>query len=501
MSSSDAGAENYSEKSDGPEGAPEGSPYLPPNLPKGPKPHLTLPVKLAYGAGDLGAGLTSQFLSFFLLIFLIDVAKMEPVVAGSVLAFGKIWDAVNDPLVGMLSDRTKTRWGRRYPWMVLTAIPFGLSYFLIWLVPGFESATLSFWYYVVVTTLFQVLFTTTNLPYTALTAEMSSSYDEGTELTSYRLAFSVAGGVAILVVSGIFSALIQDQTQRYMLLGLVGAIVSVLSIFWCVFGTYGYMQKKAAHQGRSLETFADSTEGASTEKQDSLLAQFISVFQNRAFLFVIGIYMFSWLALQITAAVIPFYAKSWMGTNESLVALLVQGPAIVMMFICAGLSKRIGKKNLYFLGSGLWIIVQFALYFLQPGQLNALYLLCVLASFGVATAYIVPWSILPDVIDLDELNTGFRREGTFYSLMTLLQKLGLAVGLFLVGAALQASGFIKDSVTQPESALQAIRFFIGPVPLMLVICGAVLTYFYPLTREAHAEILLKLAERKRLEDS
>ncbi len=463
-----------------------------------PLPKLTLPVKLAYGAGDFGAGLTSQFLAFFLLSFLIYVAGMDPLVAGSVLAFGKIWDAVNDPLVGMLSDRTKTRWGRRYPWMFLTAIPFGLSYFLIWIVPGFESPTLQFWYYVVITTIFQVFFTTTNLPYTALTAEMSRDYDEGTELTSFRLAFSVAGGVAILIASGVVQAIIPEEARalRYTVLGLLGGAVSVLSIYWCIFGTFGYMKKKAASEGRSLNV---DTGG----EEEPFLKQLRAVLSNRPFLFVIGIYMFSWLALQITAAVLPFYAVSWMGTSDSLVALLVQGPAIALMFVCASLSKRIGKKNLYFLGSAIWIPVQAALYFLHPAQVGLLYGLCLLASFGVAVAYVVPWSILPDVIDLDELNTGRRREGTFYSFMTLLQKLGLAVGLFLVGAALKASGFIRvlpgePLPPQPDSALRAIRLFMGPVPLVLVICALVLVYFYPLTREAHAEIMLKLAERKRL---
>ncbi|MEM9091363.1 MAG: MFS transporter [Cyanobacteria bacterium P01_F01_bin.53] len=461
-----------------------------------PSPKLSLPVKLAYGAGDLGAGLTSQFLAFFLLSFLIYVAGMDPLVAGSVLAFGKVWDAVNDPLVGMLSDRTKTKWGRRYPWMFLTAIPFGLTYFLIWITPLGAEATdgQKFWYYVVITTIFQVFFTTTNLPYSALTAEMSSDYDECTDLTSFRLAFSVAGGVSILIVAGIFGQLIADEAQRYMLLGIVGGVISIFSIYWCVFGTYGYMKKKAIAEGKTLNAVADDA----GEEQESFGDQLKVVFSNRPFWFVVGIYMFSWLALQITAAVIPFYAKSWMGTDESLVALLVQGPAIIMMFVCAGLSKRIGKRNLYFLGSGLWIIVQGALYFLQPGQLNILYGLCLLASFGVATAYVVPWSILPDVIDYDELKTGRRREGTFYSFMTLLQKFGLALGLFLVGAALEAAGFVKDTIAQPDSALQAIRIFMGPVPLVLVICGVVMIYFYPLTREAHAEIKLKLAERKRL---
>ncbi len=458
-----------------------------------PRPLLTLPVKLAYGAGDLGAGLTSQFLAFFLLSFLIYVAGMDPIVAGSVLAFGKVWDAINDPLVGMLSDRTKTRWGRRYPWIFLTAVPFGLSYFLIWLSPFADGTSDSskFWYYVIVTTIFQIFFTTTNLPYTALTAEMSSDYDECTDLTSFRLAFSVGGGVAILIIAGVLGQLIGDDAQRYMLLGIIGGAISVLSIYWCIFGTYRYMDKKATYEGRSLNATAETD-----EQQEPFFTQLKSVLSNRPFLFVVGIYMFSWMALQITAAVIPFYAKSWMGTDESLVALLVQGPAIAMMFVCARLSKRIGKKNLYFLGSGLWIIVQSALYFLQPGQLNILYGLCILASFGVATAYVVPWSILPDVIDLDELNTGRRREGTFYSFMTLLQKFGLAIGLFLVGVALEASGFDKDSIEQSASALNAIRFFMGPVPLIFVICGVVLIYFYPVTREFHTEVMLKLTERR-----
>lgn len=461
-------------------------------------PKLSLPVKLAYGAGDFGAGLTSQFLAFFLLSFLIYVAGMDPLVAGSVLAFGKVWDAVNDPLVGLWSDRTTTQWGRRYPWMFLTAVPFGLSYYLIWTTPFAADAsdTTKLIYYIIVTTVFQIFFTTTNLPYTSLTAEMGRTYDEVTELTSFRLAFSVAGGVAILMAAGIVGAIIPEEARglRYTVLGILGGAVSILSIYWCIFGTYGFMKQKAAAEGRSLNDIGETDD-------EPFLKQLQAVFGNRPFLFVVGIYMFSWLALQITAAVLPFYAVSWMGTSDSLVALLVQGPAIALMFVCASLSKRLGKKKLYYLGSAIWVPAQAALYFLRPDQVNILFGLCIIASFGVAVAYVVPWSILPDVIDLDELNTGRRREGTFYSFMTLLQKLGLALGLFLVGAALKASGFIRvlpgePLPPQPESALHAIRLFMGPVPLLLVICAAILVYFYPLTREVHTEIMLRLSERK-----
>lgn len=460
-----------------------------------PTPKLSLPVKLAYGAGDFGAGLTSQFLAFFLLIFLTDVAGMRPVVAGSVLAVGKVWDAVNDPLVGMMSDRTNTRWGRRYPWIFLTAIPFGITYALIWIVPSFQQEWMSFWYYVAITTVFQMFFTTTNLPYSTLTAEMTQDYDERTSLTSFRLAFSIVGGLSILIVALALLGPIPDPQQRYLILGVLGGIVSIVTIYWFIFGTYGYMQQKAKAAGHFLgNTDAD-------ELNESFFDQLKVVLNNRPFLFVVGIYLFSWLALQITAAVIPFYGKYVMGmVDGSPLALIVQGVAIVMMFVCAALSKRIGKRNVYFLGSGVWILVQISLFFLQPGQMGVLFGLCAIAGFGVATAYVVPWSILPDVIELDELNTGRRREGTFYAFMTLLQKIGLALGIYLVGLALEASNFDPLLPAQNPPAIQAIRFFAGPVPLVLLICGVVLMFFYPITKEVHAGIMLKLAERKRMEE-
>ncbi|MGD1857828.1 MAG: MFS transporter [Leptolyngbyaceae cyanobacterium] len=454
-------------------------------------PKLTWSTKLAYGAGDMGAGLTSNLLAFSFLIFLTNVAGLDPLVAGTVLLIGKIWDAVNDPVVGMLSDRTRTRWGRRYPWIVLTGIPFGITFLLNWVVPGFTNQTLLFWYYVAVSIIFQVFFTTTNLPYSTLTAEMTEDYDERTELTSFRLSFSLAGAVLILALGLVVSQLVPDLRRQYQILGALGGGISIITIYWCVLGTFRHSQQQAAYRGKSLNQ-------AGSEDESSFLQQIKVVFSNRPFLFVVGIYLFSWLALQITAAIIPFYVTFWMGADDYfLAALLVQGTAILMMFVCNLLAKRIGKKGLYFLGGGVWTIVQLALFFLQPGQLSAMYGLCVLASFGVATAYVVPWSILPDVIELNELKTGQRSEGSFYAFMTLLQKIGLAVGIFLVSLALETSGFNQDASTQSESALLAIRFFMGPVPLVLVLGGMVLTYFYPVTKASHAETLLKLTERRK----
>jgi GPH family glycoside/pentoside/hexuronide:cation symporter len=215
-------------------------------------------------------------------------------------------------------------------------------------------------------------------------------------------------------------------------------------------------------------------------------------------MFVVGIYLFAWLALQMTATIIPFYATFWMGLpSYFLVALLVQGCAIVMMVGINRISRRWGKQEAFYLGLGTWIIAQAFLFFIQPGQTAALYLVCIVVSFGVAAAYVVPWAMLPDVIELDELQTGQRREGLFYAFMTLLQKVGLALGLLVVGFALQVSGFNSGASQQPTSALLTIRIFIGPVPMVLLLAALGLARFYPITRQVHEAILLRLAERRR----
>ncbi|MBU6230592.1 MAG: MFS transporter [Cyanobacteria bacterium REEB459] len=458
------------------------------NLKSPSPPPFSLFAKLAFGAGDFGPGMTANLLAFSFLIFLTTTAGLSPAAAGSVLAIGKVWDAINDPLIGYLSDRSRSPWGRRYPWIALGALPFGLTFFLTWIVPGWESDTARFWYYVVISLVFQMFYTVVNLPYTTLTAELTQDYDERTELTAFRLGASLLGAISALALGLVVSKLVTDSRQQYLILAGLCSVLSVLPLFWCVLGTYPTALRRGALQPQQT-TEVDSL---------SFLQQVRLVLANRAFMFVVGIYLFAWLALQMTASIIPFYATFWMGLpSYFLAALLVQGSAIVMMVGINLISRHWGKQEAFYLGLGTWIIAQAFLFFIQPGQTAALYLVCVVVSFGVAAAYVVPWAMLPDVIELDELHTGQRREGLFYAFMTLLQKVGLAAGLLLVGVALQFSGFDSGASQQPASALLAIRIFIGPVPMVLLVAALVLARFYPISRQVHAETLLRLAERRR----
>lgn len=466
---------------------------------------LSFSTKLAYGAGDLGPAITANLLVFYLMYFLTNVAGLNVGLASVILMIGKVWDAVNDPLVGVLSDRTKSKWGRRHPWMFWGAIPFGVFFFLQWIIPKFSENPETnqgylFWYYVAIAIISQSFFTIVNLPYTALTPELTQDYNERTSLNSFRFAFSIGGSIlSLLIALVIFSAVKTNSANQYLILAGVCTILSVLPLYWCIWGTKDRVAiTEARRQAAAINDLEEIT---------PIKTQLKIVFNNKPFLYVIGIYLCSWLGVQVTASIIPYFVVNWMGQKEAdspLVALAVQGTALAMLFVWSNISQRVGKKAVYFMGMGLWIIAQAGLFFLQPGQLGWMYFLAVLAGSGVSVAYLIPWSMMPDVIELDELETGKRREGIFYGFMVLLQKVGLALGLFLVGQALQWSGFMEKvsgqpSPIQPESALLAIRIAIGPLPTLALIGGVILAYFYPITKEVHAEILLKLQERRQQE--
>ncbi len=546
---------------------------------KSPQQHqekLRFTTKLAYGAGDMGPAITANVLVFFLLPFFTNIAGLPAGLAGSILLIGKISDAINDPIVGVMSDKTRSSWGRRIPWMLFGAIPFGLMFFLQWIVPEFSvnkdlNNWLLFAYYIIIGILFNVFYTTVNLPYQALTPELTQDYNERTNLNSFRFAFSIGGSILSLVLAGIiFNAYPDEPMKKYIVLGLICSIISVLPILWCAIriqerGTnplFNYAQKRITGIGSIIVgsllglfgiiqlIFGSSIGNNSREnslfgviailiflllvaagislifsqpephlidnnaiqkKNDAntveaipFLEQLKIVFNNKAFLYVIGIYLCSWLAVQLTASILLFFVVNWIGLSEEAfptVAIAVQGTALIMLFFWKIVSAKYGKKIVFFIGTTIWLIAQIGLFLLQPGDTILLYFLAVLAGIGVSVAYLIPWSMVPDVIELDELQTGQRREGIFYGFMVLLQKFGLALGLFLVGAALEASGFIESIPgqpipTQPDNALLAIRIAIAPLPAIILIIGLVLAYFYPITQEVHQEIMLKLQENR-----
>ena len=311
-------------------------------------------TKLAYGAGDLGPAICANIQVFFLLYFFTNVAGLSASIAGSILMIGKISDAVNDPIIGVMSDRTVHPWGRRYPWMVFGAIPFGILFFLQWIVPTTNQSFL-FWYYVVIAVLFNIAYTIVNLPYAALTPELTQDFHERTSLNSFRFAFSIGGSILSLVIAQLIFSIFKDNPiQQYLVLGIVCAIIAVLPIYWCFFGT----RDRAVSNNTKKEEYNNTNL--------SIVEQIRIAFSNRPFLFIIGIYLCSWLGVQLTASILPYFVIYWMQLPEGTfphVAIAVQGTALIMLFVWSFVSKKVGKKAVYFMGICLWIIAQGGLFF------------------------------------------------------------------------------------------------------------------------------------------
>lgn len=453
---------------------------------------LPLSTKFAFGAGDTGPAILGAINGFFLLDFLVNVAEMRPegfFGAGTVFLLVKIWDSINDPIMGWLSDKTASTMGRRRPWLLFGAFPLGIAFFLHWVVPPLDDMG-KFWYYLVVALILDTALTAVLVPYTAMTAELSADYDERTSLNSFRFSFSILGSVvALFLHTQIVGAFADNPYMGYAVSAGIWTVAIIVPCFITFFGT-----REPAYATQP------------TASSDSLgFFQGLKVaFSNRAFLLVTLIYMFSWLTLQFVQNNLIFFVKDWVGMpidQFGFVLIVLQLSAFTWVLIWGRISERIGKKNVYYIGGTVFVLTELGLFMVQPGQAVLVYALAVIAGAGLAVAYLVPWSMLPDVIESDELETGQRREGVFYGVFVLLQKLGLSLGLFISAQVLGFTGYIQSvpgqpPPVQPDSALFAIRVLVGPAGAVILLLSFVAVYLYPITKAKHAEIRAKLEARQ-----
>ena len=444
---------------------------------------LSLRTKLLFSTGDLGVSMPMAILTFFQLYFLTDVAGLRPDYAAWAVAASRLWDAINDPLFGVLSDRIRTRWGRRRVLLLFGAVPLGISYMLIWIVPAFDQIMLAV-YFAIVFILFDTAYTTVHVGYNALTPELTSDYDERSSINGYRMVFSIVGTLSAIILATVLGWSISDKQLLYKILGFGLGLIAIIPPF-IVFGI-------------TSEKPADELPDALPLKASIKLTM-----GNHPFRMIMGLYLLSWTTASIIAAVLVYFANYYMRIPEqaNYFVLAAQGSAIAFIPVVVKLSKILDKRRAFIIGSASWMLIMLAISIIRADQIALAYILAVLAGFGIATAYVVPWAMIPDVIENDELESGQRREGSYYAFAAFFQKLATGLALWGMGQALAMTGYITPTQTnplpvQPQNAVNAIRFFAGPVPAILLFLAILFAWQYSITREDHRVTLQLLAERE-----
>lgn len=442
---------------------------------------LSRRTKLAYGIGDIGFSLTDTTIGILFAIFLVDVVQLDPGLAAIALFIGRSWDYINDPLFGYLSDRMRSRWGRRRPFLLFGFLPFGLTFAALWWIPPIGSQTGLLIYYALAYLVFEACATLVYMPYFALTPELTPDYDERTALTSYRMAFSILGGlIAFTLPLAIIGRMRPENADRVFAVGAGLALLSSLPLLLTFLGT----RENPHNLERAQPAFKSSLRAA---------------WHNRPFIFAAGIFLFTWTAIEFIQGMLLFFLKYRMKLEEEsdLVAGTVFVVALLTLPIWEWLSRHTDKRKAYIVGMLFLSTVMITLIFIDPSWGMAVVLtLAALAGFGVAAVHVLPWAMIPDAIEVDELETGERHEGMFYSLVTLLRKVSSSIAVPLMLLMLDWSGYVSNASEQTPSAVNAIRLLIGPIPSVLLLAGILFALLYPLSRERHAAIRQEIARRQ-----
>lgn len=464
-------------------------------------PQLTFWKKTIYGAGDWGISAAGMLRSIFYAIYLTDVVGLEPRLASFGALAGIIWDAINDPLIGLLSDRLHTRWGRRRPFLLWFAIPFGLSLLIFWYAPPWENQLALLTYVTLAFMLADTLSTIISVPYFSLGPEIAPAYDERTSLTSFRVFFQLAAALTVVVaapmiVDGVLASG-GTQQQGFLLVGAIFGASGVLPLFLIV-------------------AFIRETSMPEQAQPLSLRESLRVTWDNIPFRFAVGIHMLNWSAVDMVAIVFPYYLLYWIAGGNLLAKVNVLGIELAMESAFFGilmsacilflpfwlwLARKWDKRRAYMLGMVFWIGIEFLIFTVQPGQMTYLLTLAGLAGIGISSAYVLPDAMFADIIEWDELRTGRRREGIYFGIRSLVRKLVGALTIFITLQLLGSSGYRSpplDAIQyqQPDTAVDMIRVLVGPVGAIYVSGTILMAWLFPLTREKHARILSMLERRR-----
>ena len=447
---------------------------------------LSFREKFGYGLGDTASNFFFQVFNIFLLYYYTDIFGLTPAAVGTMFIVTKVVDAVSDPVMGLIADRTNSRWGKFRPYLLWAAVPYGIMGYAMFANPDFTYAGKLVYAYATYT-LMMLAYTTINIPYSALMGVISPSSAERTKVASFR--FICAFGAAWLI--GTFVTPLKnilgggDEANGFRLTMMIFAVISI-GLFWV--------------------TFATTKERVKTPQKDSnLKSDFGALMSNGPWLALFLAAIFTLMNLAVRNGAIIYYFKYYVGDDGSPIFLIFDKTAVFMssglFAMIAGvaftkfLSNRFGKRNLLIALSSMNAVLIAAFFFIPPQQYGLMIFVNCIGAFISGPTPALVWAMYADCADYGEWKTGRRTTALIFSALQFAQKMGLAVGAGVSGFILALFGFVANTA-QSDSSMLGIRLMFSLFPALLAILGIVAVVFYRLNEEKVSEIEIELEKRR-----
>lgn len=449
--------------------------------------------KIGYGFGDMASSMFWKLFGSYLMIFYTDVFGMPAAVVGTMFLITRVWDSAFDPIIGIIADRTQSRWGKFRPYLLYLAVPFAVIGVLTFTTPDFSDGGKVIYAYFTYS-LMMMVYSAINVPYASLLGVMSPEPKDRNMLSTYRMTFAYIGSfIALLLFMPMVNrfSMGHDEQHGWMMSVIVIAVLCVLLFYGC---------------------FAWTTERVKPIKkqQNSLKSDLQDLLHNRPWWILLGagvaalvfnsirdgatVYYFKYYVVEEEYASVSLFGISFV--LSGLYLAVGQAANIVGVVLAAPLSNRIGKKKTYMWAMSIATVLSVIFYWFDKEQLMLMFIFQVLISICAGSIFPLLWSMYADCADYSELKTGNRATGLIFSSSSMSQKFGWAIGSAVTGWLLAFYGFEANAV-QGEEAIHGIRMFLSWLPAMGTVLSVIFISLYPLSEKEMRKVTNQLNDKRK----
>ena len=441
---------------------------------------LTNRVRAGYGIGDYAICLYWSGIGLYLLYFYTDVVGISPILAGWIYALGIGWDAITDPFMGYLAERTKTKMGSYRPFIYYGSIPLALSFVLLFWVPPFEGTVL-FLFLILVNLIHRSCFTIVSVPYSSLTARITNDSNERTKLTTARM---ISASFGTLSMSALAFPLIAyfggaDEAFGFLWLAIISGLIAITLLSVTV---YSVREKVDEIVTSNLPNFVSITKTVATNYPFWIVFGCILILGSTGVMFNKNLIYFVKYGLELHE-------------YQGLILGVSSGASFLSLPFWAYLALKIGKRETWLISMTIAFIGLLLFFYYPIASLNELLILLALIGVGNGAGGVLFWSMLPDTVEYGEWKSGIRTESSLYGFMTFAQKSSIAVAALILGFLLSGIGFEPNQI-QSKETISGMKFMMSWIPICGIIISLVLMYFYPISTKFHGELLQRIKERK-----